>query len=768
MSLSYSLFKSSLRTSIIESIYNEVTSKTARYYHWLGKENSWTDFLSPFIPSSTFDVPGPPQNNFRYDLHVRRDILTAKSILPSDVSYIIPRINWVSGTTYDIYDDAYTDPITVAKSWAIELVVVPDDIIKYNFIYYRVNNNGKLGTNPPTHVSGTQLNGTAQLTYITRDTFAFSGATSLETAKFYVLTSEFNIYKCIDNNNNTPSIIMPTGTTPDALITNTTDNYKWKFMYTIPVSLRNKFLTPEWIPVMTALTNQFYNNGSISKFIIDNPGSGYSSDDVILVSGNGYIANNPYQIDRIEIIEGGSGYTETPSIVFSNPTVESPSKVTAAGIVTLTNGVVTSTQLDIGGYGYEQTPTITITGGASGFGDPVLFNTVWTRSLPVNINNVIKYAVPVTIGGVEYSQDIYYRVTAGSELGTNPPSHITGSATNGNATLLVIAKRALLKAVTVKTEAKLKPIIQNGQIKNVIVIDGGIGYTNATIEIKSSLPGQNNQYVSTGTGASITVDFSTGNIDTLQFDVEIGATGGTIETIKVVDAGSGYGTASVQVLGDGTGATAQAVITAGQLTEVIVTNTGQGYTWTDVVITGSGTGATARAIMSPADGHGFNAVKELNATSLMFYTSIAKDKNQGLVIGNDYRKAGLVRNIKQFNSDNLFIDPIGSGCVLIEGNFDPSKIQYDVLLQKEGYKNYRVVEFTNTQILLSVFNNFSLIVGDELKIMEGANTNYTFTVSKVTERTIDQFSGDLLYVSVREKFAPTDEQIITLRTVITI
>jgi len=1034
MSLSYSLFKSSLRTTIIESIFNEVTSKTSRYYHWLGKENSWSDFLSPFIPSSTLDVPGPPQDNFRYELHVRRDILTAKSISPSDVSYVVKRNQWKSGEVYDIYDDAYIEPIATAKSWSIGLAVVTDDIVKYNNIYYRVNNTGVLDANrnpinPPTHVSGTQLNGTARLTYITRDTVAFSGATSLEKAKFYVITSEFNVYKCIDNNNNLRSTIEPTTTQTQASsfipIIETSDGYKWKFMYTIPVSLRNKFLTAEWIPVSTALTSRFYNDGQITKVIINNPGSGYlarqatgtgvtsgsnttltisgtvagtfeigmvvsganivpgtkitaipfgggtgnytlsqpstgtvngevkgiAPDDIIVVSGNGYIANNPYQIqEKLLIVEGGLGYTSTPTINFSDPTVDSSTKVKAVGrvfvnsvaavtsgqgyivaglgsttlaqwkaffsalttipsvgqtitatatgsivgggtvsIATITsgaavisgqdyavstlgntseaqwkaffnaltavptigqtvratttgsisgggtvtngisvisgqvyvistlgntsiaqwrqffsalptstlptvgqvitatstglivgggtvfNGIVNDSELTTGGYGYEKNPTITI--------DEPIANTAyaeWVASTTPALNSVIKQPVNVTINGIVYSQDIYYRVTAGTgQLGTTAPLHTSGSAINGGLTLFVIAKRAIVKPITVKTEAQLKPVIVNGQIVNVEIIDGGIGYTNATLEIKNRLGG-----TPIGTGASIAVDFSAGSVNSIQASVEQGVIPGTIEVIKMVDGGTGYSTATVRILGDGTGATA--IVTSylgGQIAKIEMVNRGQGYTWTDVVITGNGTGANARAIMSPSDGHGFNAVKELYATSLMFYSSISKEKNQGLVIGNDYRKAGLVRNIKQFNSNNLFINDIGSGCILIEGNFDSSKLQYDALLQKVevppivNYKNYRIVEVSGNKILLSVFNNFSLVAGDQLIIapdISDANPNgnpnagYTFAVTKVTERTIDQFSGDLLFVSVREKFQPSNEQIITLRTVITI
>ena len=835
MTISYSLFKNVLRKSIVDSMYKEIISKTSRYYHWLGKENTWRDFLSPFIPSSTSDSPGPPANNFRYDLHVRRDILTVKAITSSDVSYVVPRINWSSNIIYDMYDDAYTTPIEEAIQWTPSGIIETDDIVKNNSIYYRAINAGIFGAIAPSHVNGTVTNGTVQLSYLDRDTFAASGATSLETSRFYVLTSEFNVYKCIWNNNNLPSTIMPT-TTPSDTIVDTADGYRWKFLYTIPVSLRNRFLSSDWMPVTTALKTPFFSNGEITSLSIDNPGSGYIADvatgtgatsganitlnisgtvtgvfelgmivsgtniipgttiiaqvsgttggvgsytlskastgtvsgtikaitpnDIIIVSGDGYLEDNPYIISDIDIIQGGLGYTTTPDIEFADPALPG---TTSEGSVTISSGIVNSTNLSVVGFGYDDFPVITVD-------EPIAFDGIWESSSLVDLNDIIKHNVTITIAGKQYQQDIYYEVTASTtgQTGIDGPDHPTGSEPNGGVTLTVVAKRAVLKAALTKTEAKLIPIFEGGQLTGVIIEDGGIGYTNANIQIFGSGGG-----APSGTGAIVTANFVVGNVNTLQADVELDATPGSIEVIKVVDAGSGYGTVDIEILGDGTGATAEGRTSAGQLSEVIITDPGLGYTWTDVVITGTGTGATARAIMSPLGGHGSNAIDELNANSLMFYSSISRDRNQGIEIDNDYRKAGLLKNIKQFNTGLIFKDDVGSGCVLIKGNFDPLKMGNDLLLQKEGYKNYRVVSFNNTEILLSVFNNFTIDIGDQLTIMEkdaegNDNIGYTFTVTDVTERTIDQFSGDLLFLTVREPYSPTAEQIVTLRTVITI
>jgi hypothetical protein len=65
---------------------------------------------------------------------------------------------------------------------------------------------------------------------------------------FYVVTSEFKVYKCI-NAPASASNIQPTQTlTPPVL---ESDGYTWKYMYTISVADAEKFLTNSYMPVKT-------------------------------------------------------------------------------------------------------------------------------------------------------------------------------------------------------------------------------------------------------------------------------------------------------------------------------------------------------------------------------------------------------------------------------------------------------------------------------------------------------------------------------------
>lgn len=815
MTISYSLFKSKFKKSIAESIYNEIVTRSARYYHWLGKENSWSDFLSPFIPSSDTDVPGPPQDNFRYDLHVRRDMLYTKLIKPSDVSFIVPRYDWESGTVYDMYDDGYT-----------------------------------------------------------ADEPAYSGAIRLEEAKFYVLTSEFNVYKCISNNYDSPSTQVPMGASSEVFAPGDgSDGYLWKFMYTIPISLRNKFLTSEFMPVSTALTSQFYANGAIIQVEIANGGQDYTEDvmgtgtissdvssfqvtgtgtafltelDVgykirnsagqtvgiihsieddenltlttralsnsidleyeisattVTVSGDGYLSENPkiitdiifkdlitsgtftvgetYVIDSIgttdftligassntigetfiatDIGSGsgtaylkyssklnpGEGYTDGEyNITFSLPTVTIGNEYTATGTITVVDGMVSYATITDPGYGYETYPILSVE-------PPVIGATAWAANAIYDLNDKVHH------------EGRYYNVSVAGQVGTVHPTHTSGSVVYGTATLTYIGRQIVLGTTLTNSVPDLDLIISSGEITGVIINNGGIAYSDVVLTVNGP----------TGTEANLNAMLEVGRVDTLQANVEQLAVPGTIEYIKVVNGGVGYSAASVTINGDGTGATATATVDGGRIVRVDIVNKGYGYTWTDVVITGNvgSGGALVRAIMSPLGGHGHNAVDELNASSIAFYSSVSKDILGGIEITNDYRKAGLIKNLTQFGSTNRFTQDVGSGCILITGFFDPAKFELDMLIQKQevtppNYKNYRIVEISGDKILVSVFNNFSISAGDVLVNENGDS----ILVSSVKEREIDQFSGELLFLTVREKYAPSEEQLITLKTIVSL
>jgi hypothetical protein len=76
---------------------------------------------------------------------------------------------------------------------------------------------------------------------------AYSETTDMAGKSYYVLTTEFNVYKCMGANGS--SRIMPTGKSSEVI--SLADGYKWKYIYSVPED-DIEFLTLEYMPVFTA------------------------------------------------------------------------------------------------------------------------------------------------------------------------------------------------------------------------------------------------------------------------------------------------------------------------------------------------------------------------------------------------------------------------------------------------------------------------------------------------------------------------------------
>ena len=105
---------------------------------------------------------------------------------------------------------------------------------------------------------------------------------------FYVITSENNVYKCINNNKGAASTVEPNGYSTKVFTLS--DGYTWKYMYTVSLGQADKFLTASYMQVRTLANTdasaegdrqlQIQNaaaNGSIEVIETFNVGSGYLS-----------------------------------------------------------------------------------------------------------------------------------------------------------------------------------------------------------------------------------------------------------------------------------------------------------------------------------------------------------------------------------------------------------------------------------------------------------------------------------------------------------
>lgn len=101
---------------------------------------------------------------------------------------------------------------------------------------------------------------------------------------FYVIVNEgsyFHVYKCLDNNNHARSTVEPeyshiSGS--NTYLYQTSDGYRWKYMYSVSSSVNQKFATNDYFPVVanTNVEEQAV-SGAIDVIKVEDGGRGYDN-----------------------------------------------------------------------------------------------------------------------------------------------------------------------------------------------------------------------------------------------------------------------------------------------------------------------------------------------------------------------------------------------------------------------------------------------------------------------------------------------------------
>lgn len=122
---------------------------------------------------------------------------------------------------------------------------------------------------------------------------------------FYVITSEFKVYKCLYSPG-TASSQEPTQTLTAP--TAESDGYIWKYMYTVAVADAEKFLTTSYMPVKTINVESFADDAAAEAGLSEGDYAQYlnqkASRDSTTAGG----------IERFEVTAGGTGYSSDPSV----------------------------------------------------------------------------------------------------------------------------------------------------------------------------------------------------------------------------------------------------------------------------------------------------------------------------------------------------------------------------------------------------------------------------------------------------------------------
>jgi len=158
----------------------DIADTSNNVYVGIGKADVWSNALSDRTDSTNISSDFPPDDHLDEFGLARKNLIAIKKLGSSDVSHVVRRYTWETGTVY-----------------------VPWD----------------------------------------------SNDSSIFDKKFYVITSEFKVYKCINAPTTGGSTIQPTQTLTSP--TAETDGYTWKYMYTVSVADSEKFLTNTYMPVKT-------------------------------------------------------------------------------------------------------------------------------------------------------------------------------------------------------------------------------------------------------------------------------------------------------------------------------------------------------------------------------------------------------------------------------------------------------------------------------------------------------------------------------------
>ena len=232
------------------------------YYLFIGRPQAWStdvDVQGNSINEGTDTTPPTPNDDISTEYYSYDELLGAKKISTSDITNVIQRRTWTTGTTYDMYEH------NISSSNA-----------------------------------------------------ANSGATNIFDSNFYVINSANNVYKVIENDGATTSTVEPTSTS--TAIFSTADGYRWKFMYSLTTAEATNFTTTDFIPVSTDSTvSAAAVDGALDTILVVAGGSGYTlSSGTTITSipirgdGSGGVASvtlTSGAITAATVTTAGTGYT---------------------------------------------------------------------------------------------------------------------------------------------------------------------------------------------------------------------------------------------------------------------------------------------------------------------------------------------------------------------------------------------------------------------------------------------------------------------------
>lgn len=251
---------------------------------------------------------------------------------------------------------------------------------------------------------------------------------------------------------------------------------------------------------------------------------------------------------------------------------------------------------------------------------------------------------------------------------------------------------------------------------------------------------------------------------------------GTIDVIEIESAGTGYATSStlpIEIIGDGTGATATATTDVlGRIESINITNVGTGYTYAIARPTGTNVSpAILTPIVSPKNGHGYDPVDELFGYYVTVSASIGDDLSEDTLKENEYRIIGLILNPKVYGSQAILTSQTANAlrAVSVAGGVSGTFVDDEGLLSEGSTKGTFVSYSPSSKLLKYVRNPAN--GGADFSVSQsitGVTSSATGIITAVQNPEVDTNSGDIIYIETRRpiyrSISQKEEMRITIET----
>jgi len=340
-------------------------------------------------------------------------------------------------------------------------------------------------------------------------------------------------------------------------------------------------------------------------------------------------------------------------------------------------------------------------------------------------------------------------------------------------------------------------INESGQVDSVTIDSEngetfeGLGYTFAFVQFTGGGDEEDENF--RVAEATVTLGDADPENTVLQKAVENTAIAGTIERILVEDGGRDYvaGDTFVKITGDSVLSTDQAVATVtiaegtGTITAIKITDVGANYNYADITFVDSNGDeihtadddlskkATARAIISPILGHGSNPVRELFSTTVGIVSSLSDNTNRDLMIDNDFRQIGLLKNIYDYDEQNIWREATATTCFIANVSSSANYVIDDIIVTDEGdadegrFRVIQIVESTATEGTFDIYLQSIIPNIKNASVLKNVTQDISsLTINSVTDPEISTAYGEVVYIENRTSIARSTDQVETIKAIV--